>query len=80
MEKQNIFIKSVPNTNWFDVYNQKLCDEIERLELGRNLFYDNAKYVKKCFDYYRKDELPEVNEIIEYPDYQIKGNEMVPYR
>lgn len=79
LEKQNIFIRSVPNTNWFNIYNQKLCDEIDRLELGRDLFYDNAKYVKECFDYYRKDELPEVDETIEYPDYQIKGNEMVPW-
>lgn len=80
LEKQNIFIKSVPDTNWFDFYNKKLCDEIGRLKLGRDLFYDNAKHVKECFDYYRKNELPEVDQTVEYLDYRIKENEMVPWK
>ncbi len=77
LEKRKIFIKELPSVNWADKAIEALEIEIEIQELGRNLFYDNAKYIKACIELFGKNEIPCIEEKIKYEDYLIENGTLV---
>ena len=77
LKKRNIFLREIKAENWFDECNDKLIDQISRLKLGRNMFYDNAKYVTRCFEYYSKKVIPNIDVEFSIPDYSVRDSEML---
>lgn len=77
LEKQNIYIRDLPQENWSSIYIRKLVEEVKDRNLGRNLFYDDGKYIRDCYDYYRKYEIPIDTLEFVFPDYHIDGKQMV---
>lgn len=77
LEKQKIYIKDLPSWNWFSQCITLFEDKIELLDLGRSLYYDDAKYIKYCFDFYGKNEVPDINDRLEFNDYDIKDENLI---
>lgn len=71
LDKQGIYIRELPQTNWTSACIDRFNDEINKYNLGRTLFYDDGKYVRYCYDYYRKNKIP-CNELeFSFPDYHV---------
>jgi len=66
--------------DWFDFCLDCLINDLSKYKLGINMFYEGAKYVKRCIKYYHKEKLPQVEEYeIEYQDYNVINGELKKY-
>lgn len=80
LDKQKIALKKVTSEDWFEICNSKFVEAIKEFKLGRNMYYDNAKYVRYCYDYYGKEPISfDTSFKIQFMDYNITENTMVPW-
>ena len=78
LEKRNIFIKKIPNDKWYRQCVELLRKDVEKYELGRSVFYENAKYVERCMEFYSDNSCKGFsNEEFIFEDYHIDENKMV---
>ena len=78
LQKQDIYLRKISATNWLSPCVDKFVAKIEELDLGFNMYYDDAKYIKRCYSDYGKNELPDISLRLEFPSYDIKDNKLVP--
>ncbi len=77
LEKQKVFIKELPQ-NWFAKCNERFIEDIAKNKLGRNLFYDNAKYTTRCITYFGKDQTLNLDKnIFQFQDYHIENESLI---
>lgn len=80
LNKQKITLKKITSEDWFEICNSKFVEAIKNFKLGRNMYYDNAKYVRHCFDYYGKDAISFNTSLkFQFMDYNIRDNVMIPW-
>jgi|GEM_PF-4401708 len=78
LKKQNTFLLELPSSDWFSTAIFKFEKDIEYFNLGRNLYYDNAKYITRCFNYFSNEQIPSIDDkIFEFQDYHIDKNSMI---
>jgi hypothetical protein len=81
LNKQKISLKNIDYDDWFEKCNDRFQQAIRKFDLGRNMYYDNAKYVRYCFEYYGKENISfDTSFNVKVVDYDIKDNTMVPWR
>ena len=79
LEKQNIKITKLPDQDWLSACTDRLIADIEKHQLGKNLFFDDAKYVQQCFFHFSKENTPNLDRsIFRYQDYYINNETMTP--
>lgn len=75
LKKKNICLLEISSSDWFSTAIYKFEKDIREFNLGRNLYYDNAKYITRCFDYYSDEKIPNIDtEIFVVQDYDFRKN------
>lgn len=78
LKKKNLCLLEISSSDWFFKAIDDFEKDINEFNLGRNLYYDNAKYITRCFDYYSGDKIPNVDtEIFEVQDYNFRKNPLI---
>lgn len=78
LQKQDIYLKKISTMDWFSSCVDKFIAKIEELDLGLNMYYDDAKYIKRCFSDYGKKELPDIHLLLDFQSYDIRDNKLQP--
>ena len=78
LKKKNLYLFEISSSDWFFKAIDDFEKDIKEFNLGRNLYYDNAKYIARCFDYYSDEKLPNIDsEIFEVQDYNFRKTPLI---